>query len=56
MNRKNACKVIIFTETWSIEEKARNNSLFLILNSSLFPHVKECSNKGEGGGVVMFIH
>ena len=53
MNETKACKVIIFTETWLIEEKA-HNSLFFILNSSLIPHIKKCSNKG--GSVVVFIH
>ena len=54
MNQTNAFKVIIFTETRLIGEKVHNNSFFLILNPSLIPHIKKCSNKG--GGVVVFIH
>ena len=54
MNQTNACKVIVFTETWLKEEQELNNSLFRILNSSLIPHIKKVSNKGCGVGV--FIH
>ena len=34
--------------------KTQNNYLFLMLNSSLIPHIKKCSLKGDG--VVVFIH
>ena len=45
---------MVFTETWLIEEKAHNNALFLILNSSLIHQIRKSSLKG--GGVVVFIH
>ena len=53
VNQTNPCKVIVFTETWLIEEKAHNNSLFLILNSSLIPPVRKFSLKG--GAVLSYL-
>ena len=54
VNQTNPCKIIVFTETWSMEKKANNNSFFLILNSSLISQIRKFSLKG--GGVVVFIH
>ena len=54
MSQTNPCKVIVLTEIWLADKKAHNNSLFLILNSSLIPQIKKYLLKG--GGVVIFIH
>ena len=50
----NPCKVIVFTETWLIEEKAHNSSPFLIVNCSLIPQIRKSSLKV--GHVVVFIY
>ena len=54
VSQTNPCKVIVLTETWLADEKAHNNSLFLILNSSSLPQIRKCLHKV--GGVVVFIH